>query len=47
MPSIPNSWIKKEKLPKVKKTELTDDKPKHVPTLCRANMQRSLRGTRK
>ena len=44
MPVIPNNWTKKEKPVKVKpkNTEST-----YVPTLAKANMQRTLRGTRK
>ena len=45
MAVIPNNWIKKEKLPKVKREE--KEAPKHVPTVTKSNMQRTLRGTRK
>lgn len=45
MTTISNSWIKKEKLPKVKKVD--KEAPKHIPTVTKSNMQRTLLGTRK
>jgi hypothetical protein len=47
MAAIPNSWIKKDKLPKVKPKAEPKEEAKHEPKLSRANMHGTLRGVRK
>lgn len=46
MAVIENKWIKKDK-PKPKAEPKEKAGPKHVPTITKSNMSRTLRGVRK